>query len=450
MEFEKGQASLRELEMMRQTVDRASDSVFWLTRDGEIIYANDAACAERGYTRTEMLGMKIFDLDPDYQPGIWERHFEDLKRHGTITLETRHRTKSGREYPIEVSANYALIGGSELNFCFLRDITERKKAESVRQAESDLLKKFASQIPGVIYQFRLRSDGSSCFPFATDAIREIYQVSPEEVREDASKVFAVLHPDDLDSVAASIQKSAQEMSLWRHEYRVKYQDGTVRWLLGNAIPEREENGATLWHGFITDVTPQKQVEELLIKTNNELEQRVEQRTRDLAEINKSLKKANAELRYTQNELIQREKMSALGVLVAGVSHEMNTPLGNSLMASSSLVEQVAKFKAELENGGVTKTRVNEYNEYMMNGLDLVSRNLNRAIEQLIHFKQVSVDQASEQRRKFELKTIVADNVSILQPQFKHTVKWTHWSRQYFREFKLHPFSSLQLVGAAPL
>jgi diguanylate cyclase (GGDEF)-like protein/PAS domain S-box-containing protein len=129
--------AIDELQMMRFSVDRAADSVFWLSREGSIIYVNDAACAERGYSRDEMLGMKIFDLDPDYQSGIWELHFEDLKRRGTITLETRHRTKDGRVYPIEVSANYIHIGENEFNFCFLRDITWRKLAEQKSLASEE-------------------------------------------------------------------------------------------------------------------------------------------------------------------------------------------------------------------------------------------------------------------------------------------------------------------------
>lgn len=112
------------LRMMQFCVDRAGDSIFWLSREGRILYANDSACASRGYSREEMLSMSVFDLDPDYQPGVWGPHFEDLRRRGTITLQTRHRTKDGRVYPIEVNANYVHLGGQEFNFCFVRDITK--------------------------------------------------------------------------------------------------------------------------------------------------------------------------------------------------------------------------------------------------------------------------------------------------------------------------------------
>jgi PAS domain S-box-containing protein len=116
------------------------------------------------------------------------------------------------------------------------------------------LRKIASQVPGVVYQYLLRPDGTSCFPYASEAIREIYRVSPEQVREDASAVFANLHPDDLAVVAASIQASAQNLTPWQHEYRVKFSDGTIRLLYGNAVPQREVDGSVLWHGFITDIT----------------------------------------------------------------------------------------------------------------------------------------------------------------------------------------------------
>jgi PAS domain S-box-containing protein len=138
------------------------------------------------------------------------------------------------------------------------------------QAALDHLQKIASRVPGVVYQYRLRPDGSSCFPFASEAIRDIYRVSPEEVREDASRVFTILHPDDLAGVAASILASAESLTVWQCEYRVKYDDGTVRFLFSNAMPQREADGSILWHGFITDVTERKQAEQALRKNESHL------------------------------------------------------------------------------------------------------------------------------------------------------------------------------------
>ncbi len=142
----------------------------------------------------------------------------------------------------------------------LASLTDREAR--AREAQT-LLAGVASRVPGVVYQFRLRADGTSCFPYASEGIRDIYRVAPEDVKDDASRVFAVLHPDDYDNVAASIQMSAERLLPWRQEYRVKFDDGVERWLHGNAIPHREESGDVLWHGFITDITERKMADAAL-------------------------------------------------------------------------------------------------------------------------------------------------------------------------------------------
>ncbi|HUM98985.1 MAG TPA: EAL domain-containing protein [Halothiobacillus sp.] len=142
---------------------------------------------------------------------------------------------------------------------FLRD-TERRKAERERETALARLEKVTSHVPGLVYEFRLNADGSSCFPFASQGAARIYHVTPREIEFDASAVFKRIHPDDLAGVTASIQKSATALSPWRHEYRVLNPEGHAQWLLGQALPEREPNGATLWTGFITDISQQKETE----------------------------------------------------------------------------------------------------------------------------------------------------------------------------------------------
>jgi len=155
--------------------------------------------------------------------------------------------------------NNEIIGATSMS----RNITDRIIAEKTKQDALDRLTKIASRVPGVVYQYRLHADGNSCFPYASEGIQSIYRVSPEEVMRDASKVFSVIHPDDLEAVAASIQESAQKLAPWKHEYRTKYSDGTIRTLLGDATPQKEEDGSILWHGYITDITERKKAEEAL-------------------------------------------------------------------------------------------------------------------------------------------------------------------------------------------
>ena len=136
-------------------------------------------------------------------------------------------------------------------------------AENERVELLGRLQKIASRLPGAVYQFRLLPDGRTCFPYISEGIREIYRLSPEELREDAAKVFALLHPEDAKEVWSSTQQSAQNLSPWKQEYRVQFDDGTINWLLGNSMPEQEVDGSILWHGFVTDISERKQSEDKL-------------------------------------------------------------------------------------------------------------------------------------------------------------------------------------------
>ncbi len=177
-----------------------------------------------------------------------------------------------------------------------------------RLRTENLLRQVADRVPGMVYQFRLNADGSSCFPYASDAIRQIYRVNPEDVRDSTAGFMEVLHPEDAAAVGASIQKSALQLSPWNHEYRVQFADGAVRWLLGNALPQREPDGATLWHGFITDITERKA--------------------------------ADAAVAGFERKIRETQKLESLGVLAGGIAHDFNNiltgVLGNASLASLEL------------------------------------------------------------------------------------------------------------------
>jgi diguanylate cyclase (GGDEF)-like protein/PAS domain S-box-containing protein len=227
--------------------------------NGRILDANEAACAFYGWSQQELRSKAIQDINQLQPEQIANERLAALHEHRNYFVFP-HRLANGDVRTVEVHSTPVQLEGRDILVSIVHDITASKKLEMANQEALNRLRKIASRVPGVLYQFRLRPDGSSCFPFASDAIREIYQVDPEEVREDASKVFTVLHPEDYDDVVASIQKSALDLSAWQHEYRVRYTDGTVRWLYGNALPERESDGSTLWQGFITDITERRQME----------------------------------------------------------------------------------------------------------------------------------------------------------------------------------------------
>ncbi|EIK96755.1 CHASE domain/sensory box-containing nucleotide cyclase [Pseudomonas sp. M47T1] len=143
------------------------------------------------------------------------------------------------------------------------DITERKRVHEALAARDQLLRKLSAEVPGGIYQFRLDPDGHTSFSWASDGIRDIYEMEPSELRDDGRVVMQRIHPDDGERVLESIRYSAVHQTPWREEYRVLLPRQGLRWVRGEATPEPMPGGGTLWHGYLTDITDLKRVEEEL-------------------------------------------------------------------------------------------------------------------------------------------------------------------------------------------
>jgi len=123
-----------------------------------------------------------------------------------------------------------------------------------------LLQDLTSRVPGAVYQFLLRPDGSASFPFVSAGFRAIYRMAPDEAVDDAARIFALVHPDDLAERLAALEHSARTLSPWEQEYRIRFADGTDRWIFGKSAPQRLDDGSVLWHGFISDITERKLAE----------------------------------------------------------------------------------------------------------------------------------------------------------------------------------------------
>jgi two-component system, NtrC family, sensor kinase len=150
-----------------------------------------------------------------------------------------------------------------------------------------------------------------------------------------------------------------------------------------------------------------------------LEKRVDERTRELRTVNRTLIGTLEQLQQTQHHLVQSEKLAALGALVAGVAHELNTPIGNGLTVATSLCESCDDMKQQMTQG-LTRTALEKFMRDMDEGSQLVSRNLEKASELVSSFKQVAMDRTSAQRRKFSLAALLSETRLTLSPAFKRT------------------------------
>ncbi|WP_018925273.1 sensor domain-containing diguanylate cyclase [Pseudomonas umsongensis] len=143
------------------------------------------------------------------------------------------------------------------------DVTERKRVHEALAARDLLLKKLSAHVPGGIYQFKMEFDGRFSIIYASDGMREIYELELEVLLSNAEAVFSRIHPQDSRRVRASIQVSADNLSPWREEYRVQLPERGLRWVRGEATPEELPGGGVLWHGYISDISDLKRVEEEL-------------------------------------------------------------------------------------------------------------------------------------------------------------------------------------------
>jgi signal transduction histidine kinase/HAMP domain-containing protein len=155
----------------------------------------------------------------------------------------------------------------------------------------------------------------------------------------------------------------------------------------------------------------------LLALNNSLEQRIKDRTAELAGRNEELARALTNLQLMQEQLVQADKLSSLGSIVAAVAHELNTPIGNALTVATTLQDVNKAFSRAIEHG-LRRTVLDEFQSNTMQAADILQRNLQRAAELIASFKGVAVDRTSSQRRVFVLADVVQETLTTLAPTLK--------------------------------
>ncbi len=281
----------RHLEQERQALEQ----ILWGTAAGTWqwnVQTGETRCNERW---AEMVGYRLEELSPTTIE-TWmafchdddlarsnqqlEAHFAGQRDSYDIEVRMRHRDghwiwvqDRGRVISWDDAGAPLWMAGTHT------DITPRKEAELDAAEKAAQLRKHAALLPGALYQYRQHPDGRRAFPYASDGIEAIYGVLPEAVREDAAPVFAVLEPADLPRVAETIARSERELTIWRATFRVNHPVKGTIWVEGLATPERLEDGSTIWHGYLRDVTEEHLIQqqlaayrESLERSNRELEQ----------------------------------------------------------------------------------------------------------------------------------------------------------------------------------
>ncbi len=310
-------------------------------------------------------------------------------------------------------------------------------ANAVLSAQVEELKVARASIIEVEKRRMLALWGSGCEYFEANVAKQIIAREnklPDLAANDAGnglmQFWAYLHPEDSGRFkSAFLAHVTGNAEFYDVSYRAQRTDGSWCWLQtrGRAVAWDENGRATVISGTTYDISELKTAEIALKKSAEETEARVQQRTADLTLV-------VDQLRSAQRQLVDSEKMAALGNLVAGVAHEINTPLGISVTAASHLGEISQRLTRQLESGQLKKSELSDFAEASQSAVELVMTNLRRASELVKSFKQVAVDQSSEQRRMIELKPYFQDILNSLRPstkRFRHVIELdiqenVHW------------------------
>ncbi|WP_228282428.1 PAS domain S-box protein [Rubrobacter tropicus] len=254
------EALARSEERFRRLVEQAADAMFVHDLEGNLVDVNRRACESLGYSREELLGMNVADVEVGIPPetfrGVWDR----ISSGAPVTLEGKHRRKDGTTFPVEVRVGAFESGEQTLHLALARDVTGRRDAErKVREAEARY-RTLVEQIPAVTYVQQLTGDKR--VTYVSPQVESVLGYPADRELLDGDHWTKIMHPDDRERVLAEDERTDKTGEPFRAEYRQFASDGRMVWIRDEAVLVRDEDGNPLyWQGVQYDITDQKLAEE---------------------------------------------------------------------------------------------------------------------------------------------------------------------------------------------
>ncbi|WP_246860748.1 PAS domain S-box protein [Noviherbaspirillum sp. UKPF54] len=294
---------------------------------------------------------------------------------------------------------------------------ERKRAEEELRASEQRFSTIFQSSPIAMFVTQVR--GNYIIKDVNRAFEQLFLRSRAAVfGKNTSEIGLYCNPEDRAALIAELKRTGTADS--RPEIWMLRGDGSrvLVEIFGHTFTLAGDRFGIL---ACTDVTDKRRIENEIRELNATLEQRVVERTEELQQANEELEYTLGTLNMAQEELVRSEKLAALGSLVAGVAHELNTPIGNSLMVASTLLDQSrALGTSYARDNGIKRSTLENYITDTGKAGDILVRNLQRAANLVTSFKQVAVDQTSSQRRTFSVAEVVAEIMLTLWPTLKKT------------------------------
>lgn len=384
----------------REIFNAGNEAVIVHDTEGRILDVNDRFRAMFDYPAEIPLPKTAQALVGDisrYGEGEALANFQRCLTEGPQLFERQTRRRDGSLFWAEIALRAAVISGEERVIAAVRDISTRKEAETrLHDSETryDLL--LRESPVGIMH---LSADWT--LSYCNDRFTEIISAPRSAiVGSDMRKLR------DRSILPALTRALTGTESAYQGEYTSTASGRSFQIDLRAAPVRNDEGGVIGAIVIIDDITDRIAAERTLKAFNERLEQGIAERTEALTRVNR-------ELNTAMRQLAESEKLAALGALVAGVSHELNTPIGNARMLATTLADLATGFNADLAAGSIRKSELERFVRGSQEAATNLDRNLERAATLIGNFKQLAVDQSSMMRRRFSLAEVAAGTLALV-------------------------------------
>ncbi len=348
------------LEVLRHSIDAAADGAYWLKEDGSFFYANESGCRNLGYSRAELMALKVADINPQATPEVWAGVWKRLEEKKSLDGESMHRRKDGSSFPVQITTSFIRFGGRDYAVGFAHDITERRRLEAEREAVLQRL------------EFVIATTGTGL-----DIIDEnhvVRYVDPARRRQMGDPAGRTCY-EYFRGRPSRCEDCAMLLALKTRTVQVREQTlptGRNRATQVTALPYQDESGSWLVAEVIVDIADRK--------------------------------RAEAERLDLERRIASSQKLEGLGILAGGVAHNFNNLL-TVIFGHAELIREA------LPRGASEQDSVLEIIKAGNRSRDLIHQLLTLGRRQVLELRPLDLNSVVRECRAM-LRQALRENISI--------------------------------------